>query len=73
MLYLQFESYYLNKDLDCFFLVYVRNPGDNYGTVVGENPTPYGILALWAVNCLLGNNTIVGLLSKEQGQLVIVR
>ncbi len=21
----------------------------NFGTVVGENPTPYGILALWAV------------------------
>ncbi len=26
--------------------------GDNFGTVVGENPTPYGILALWAVNGL---------------------
>ncbi len=28
---------------------------DNFGTVVGENPTPlspYGILALWAVNGL---------------------
>ncbi len=24
----------------------------NFGTVVGENPTPYGILALWAVNSL---------------------
>ncbi len=23
-------------------------PVDNFGTVVGENPTPYG--ALWAVN-----------------------
>ncbi len=28
------------------------NPVDNFGTVVGENPTPYGILALWAVNSL---------------------
>ncbi len=28
------------------------NPVDNFGTVVGENPTPYGILALWAVNGL---------------------
>ncbi len=27
-------------------------PVDNCGTVVGENPTPYGILALWAVNGL---------------------
>ncbi len=27
-------------------------PVDNFGTVVGENPTPYGILALWAVNGL---------------------
>ncbi len=27
-------------------------PVDNFGTVVGENPTPYGILALWAVNSL---------------------
>ncbi len=25
---------------------------DNFGTVVGENSTPYGILALWAVNGL---------------------
>ncbi len=30
-------------------------PVDNFGTVVGKNPTPYGILALWAFNCLLGN------------------
>ncbi len=29
-----------------------RDPVDNFGTVVGENPTPYGILALWAVNGL---------------------
>ncbi len=28
----------------------IQFPGDNSGTVVGENPTPYGILALWAVN-----------------------
>ncbi len=27
-------------------------PVDNFGTVVGENPTPYGILALWAVSGL---------------------
>ncbi len=27
-------------------------PVDNFGTVVGDNPTPYGILALWAVNSL---------------------
>ena len=27
-------------------------PVDNFGTVVGENPTPYGIIALWAVNSL---------------------
>ena len=27
-------------------------PVDNFGTVVGENPTPYGNLALWAVNGL---------------------
>ncbi len=27
-------------------------PVDNVGTVVGENPTPYGILALWVVNSL---------------------
>ncbi len=27
-------------------------PVDNFGTVVGENPTPYWILALWAVNGL---------------------
>ena len=27
-------------------------PVDNFGTVAGENPTPYGILALWAVNGL---------------------
>ncbi len=27
-------------------------PVDNFGTVVGENPTPYGILALWFVNGL---------------------
>ncbi len=30
----------------------VSFPVDNFGTVVGENPTPYGILALWAVNGL---------------------
>ncbi len=28
------------------------NPVDNSGTVVGENMTPYGILALWTVNGL---------------------
>ncbi len=28
------------------------NPVDNFGTVVGGNQTPYGILALWAVNGL---------------------
>ena len=27
-------------------------PVDNFGTVVGENPTPYGILAFRAVNGL---------------------
>ena len=27
-------------------------PVDNFGTVVGENPTPHEILALWAVNGL---------------------
>ncbi len=27
-------------------------PVDNFGTVVGENPTPYRILALWVVNGL---------------------
>ena len=27
-------------------------PRDNFGTVVGEDPTPYVILALWAVNGL---------------------
>ncbi len=27
-------------------------PVDNFGTVVGENPTPYEILLLWAVNGL---------------------
>ncbi len=32
-------------------LIYIF-PVDNFGTVVGENPTPYGILALWAVNGL---------------------
>ncbi len=39
-------------------------PVDNFGTVVGENPTPYGILALWAVNSLsivywVGNLTLL--------------
>ncbi len=29
-----------------------QHPVDNFGTVVGANPTPYGILALWAVNGL---------------------
>ncbi len=30
----------------------LMGPVDNFGTVVGENPTPYGILALRAVNGL---------------------
>ena len=29
-----------------------HSPVDNFGTVVGEKPTPYGSLALWAVNGL---------------------
>ncbi len=29
-----------------------------FGTVVGEDPTSYVILALWAVNCLLGMSKI---------------
>ncbi len=33
-------------------MMYSVNPVDNFGTVVGENPTPYEILALWAVNGL---------------------
>ena len=31
---------------------YIFIPVDNFGTVVGENPTPYGILVLWAVKGL---------------------
>ncbi len=31
---------------------YYTLPVDNFGTVAGENPTPYGFLALWAVNGL---------------------
>ncbi len=34
------------------YVMKIRNPVDNFGTVVGENPTPYGTLALWAVNGL---------------------
>ncbi len=30
----------------------LSNPVDNFGAVVGENHTPYGILTLWAVNGL---------------------
>ena len=37
--------YFISNSNDCY-------PVDNFGTVVGENPTPYGILALWAVNGL---------------------
>ncbi len=40
-----------NVEMDLFLGVY-QNPVDNFGTVVGENPTPYGILALWTVNSL---------------------
>ncbi len=36
----------------CFSFVSLNSPVDNFGTMVGENPTPYGILALWAVNGL---------------------
>ncbi len=32
--------------------LYTINPVDNFWTVVDENPTPYGILALWAINGL---------------------
>ena len=32
--------------------LYIALTVDNFGTVVGENPTPYEILALWAVNGL---------------------
>ncbi len=39
-------------------LMLITCPVDNFGTVVGANPTPYGILALWAVNCLLGGHSI---------------
>ena len=37
--------------MTCTFTMF-SNPVDNFGTVVGENPTPYGVLALWAVNGL---------------------
>ncbi len=36
--------YFVNAVMPC--------PGDNFGTVVGENQTPYGILSMWAVNGL---------------------
>ena len=35
-----------------FWQISISGPVDNFGTVVGENPTPYGILALLAVNSL---------------------
>ncbi len=34
------------------YISHVMVPVDNFGTVVGENPTPYGILVLWVVNGL---------------------
>ncbi len=44
------------------------DPVDNFGTVVGENPTPYGCLALmgcqWTVNCLLGFALLIFLQHK---------
>ncbi len=37
----------------CLFCAFPYNSRvDDFGTVVGENPTPYGILVLWAVNGL---------------------
>ncbi len=36
----------------CWWVSSYFIPVDNFGTVVGENPTPYGNLALWAVNGL---------------------
>ena len=67
---------------------YHKFPVDNFGTVVGENPTPYGILALWAVNglsivcwvcmydCQGGNpigKVLVILISIDKGAIIIYR
>ncbi len=49
------ENVGLYKDpvvFECDWSSYNNYPVDNFGTVVGENPTPYGNLALWAVNGL---------------------
>ncbi len=43
---------FLGINLTSYLFFELIFPVDNFGTVVGENPTPYGILALWAVNGL---------------------
>ncbi len=52
-------------------------PVDNFGTVVGKNPIPYGILALWPVNGLSIvywgvkiKNTRILILSADALQLI---
>ena len=42
-------------NFNCIIMLKPVIPVDNFGTVVGENPTPYGIVGCqWTVYCLLG-------------------
>ncbi len=59
----EFASWYIFLISAVPLEVTFQSPVDKFGTVVGENPTPYGILALWAVNGL--SIVYVDLLSKN--------
>ncbi len=53
VIFLYFHFYIIEGNASIFAgFLGVNFPVDNFGTVVGENPTPYGSLALWAVNGL---------------------
>ncbi len=50
-------------------------PVDNFGTVVGENPSCYGILLLWAVNGLSIVYWVsfpLGRRKKQRGQMTLL-
>ncbi len=48
------------------------SPVDNFGTVVGENSTPYGILALYAVNGLSKLSTVRWDRSPTHCNLIVI-
>ncbi len=46
------KTHILRQIINSLINIIAPDPGDNFETVVGENLTPYGIVAMWTVTGL---------------------